>query len=307
MALRDRIVTLIKPLIDQPTPLPTKAEASANADASSTLLNYVLSYAGLDLEARLGVLEVLCLGEFVAGMPGGVDIEFFSLSAAAETPWAADFEALFEKSAWIDRNGSGKKGLRDGWITSPDFLRPNVKLAGNELANFSAFFDPSWRKNDWMWGRLDAASGLVDVLLSEYKAEHPEAVRQLVESPGTVADVRRKLIAKRQAQILEEELGTDWRTMIRSHRSGLDTLNRPGSAKLRRSAVGMAAVAPKVLRGLLPSRLLRAITSPLGPIVRMIVWQLTRPNPVTRGRIPEALRRVKAAGAKVWPRPRRRR
>jgi predicted acylesterase/phospholipase RssA len=44
-------------------------------------------------------------------------------------------------------------------------LRVGDKLAGNELKNFAAFYKPSWRANDWMWGRLDAATSLLDLLV----------------------------------------------------------------------------------------------------------------------------------------------
>lgn len=38
------------------------------------------------------------------------------------------------------------------------------KLAGDELGHFGAFLKRSWRANDWMWGRLDAASFLFKVI-----------------------------------------------------------------------------------------------------------------------------------------------
>ena len=38
------------------------------------------------------------------------------------------------------------------------------KLAGNQVANFGAFFSAQWRANDWMWGQLDTAKSLVDLL-----------------------------------------------------------------------------------------------------------------------------------------------
>jgi patatin-related protein len=44
-------------------------------------------------------------------------------------------------------------------------LNAKTKLCGNELANFAAFFSAKWRGNDWMWGRLDAAKSIVDLLL----------------------------------------------------------------------------------------------------------------------------------------------
>jgi predicted acylesterase/phospholipase RssA len=39
------------------------------------------------------------------------------------------------------------------------------KLTGMRLAHFAAFYKPSWRANDWMWGRLDAAGWLAQLLL----------------------------------------------------------------------------------------------------------------------------------------------
>jgi len=39
------------------------------------------------------------------------------------------------------------------------------KLAGTALANFGAFIDERWRRNDIMWGRLDGAERLIDTLL----------------------------------------------------------------------------------------------------------------------------------------------
>jgi patatin-related protein len=40
------------------------------------------------------------------------------------------------------------------------------KLAGRQLANFGAFYKRSWRANDWMFGRLDAAARIVKVVLN---------------------------------------------------------------------------------------------------------------------------------------------
>ena len=50
-----------------------------------------------------------------------------------------------------------------GAVTLDELARatPDDKLAGVELAHFGAFLKRSWRANDWMWGRLDAAERLV--------------------------------------------------------------------------------------------------------------------------------------------------
>ena len=50
------------------------------------------------------------------------------------------------------------------WFGLPANPSAKDKLAGAQLANFGAFFSAKWRGNDWMWGRLDAAQGLVDLL-----------------------------------------------------------------------------------------------------------------------------------------------
>ncbi|HSC92915.1 MAG TPA: patatin-like protein [Gaiellaceae bacterium] len=46
---------------------------------------------------------------------------------------------------------------------------PADKLTGLKLAHFGAFYKRSWRANDWLWGRLDGASRLVDVLLEPWQ------------------------------------------------------------------------------------------------------------------------------------------
>lgn len=52
---------------------------------------------------------------------------------------------------------------------------PQDKLAGLQLQHFGAFYRSSWRANDWMWGRLDAATRITQLLLS----------------PGRIAALRR--------------------------------------------------------------------------------------------------------------------
>jgi hypothetical protein len=49
---------------------------------------------------------------------------------------------------------------------------PALKLAGIKFGHFGGFLDESWRDNDIMWGRLDAAEVIIDTLLG---AEHPRA------------------------------------------------------------------------------------------------------------------------------------
>ena len=80
---------------------------------------------------------------------------------------------------------------------------PREKLAGIELAHFGAFLKGSWRANDWMWGRLDAAQRLLRLLdasaghrlsTAGTLEKHTRAVQAAVlreELPAVVAEIER--------------------------------------------------------------------------------------------------------------------
>jgi hypothetical protein len=74
--------------------------------------------------------------------------------------------------------------------TSPNDGRR--KLAGVAVHHFGGFFDRAWRKNDIMWGRLDAAERLITTLLPE---PHQEQVRN-------------ELLREAQLEIVREEFDT---------------------------------------------------------------------------------------------------
>ncbi len=66
-------------------------------------------------------------------------------------------------------------------VTSPIFTKgplhlrtpssADEKLTGVGLGHFAGFYRRSWRANDFMWGRLDAAARIVDLLLDSPSAE----------------------------------------------------------------------------------------------------------------------------------------
>jgi hypothetical protein len=63
-----------------------------------------------------------------------------------------------------------------GWLFTakpwehPGWGTPGDKLLGLGLAHFAGFYRRSWRANDFMWGRLDAAARIVDMLVSDDRA-----------------------------------------------------------------------------------------------------------------------------------------
>jgi len=77
---------------------------------------------------------------------------------------------------------------------NPNELRQ--KLAGTVLNNFGAFLDLRWRRNDFMWGRLDACERLIASSLSD----DPQQAQ--------------KMIATAQEEILREELGGEDRVKL---------------------------------------------------------------------------------------------
>lgn len=63
------------------------------------------------------------------------------------------------------------------------------KLTGLQLHHFGAFYKSSWCANDWMWGRLDGAGWLVQLLLD------PRHLARKADASGDPARFRTELVA----------------------------------------------------------------------------------------------------------------
>jgi hypothetical protein len=63
------------------------------------------------------------------------------------------------------------------------------KLTGMRLIHFAAFYKPSWRANDWMWGRLDAAGWLTQLLLDPARLEAQFKGKDRIEA--TLREIKR--------------------------------------------------------------------------------------------------------------------
>lgn len=62
-------------------------------------------------------------------------------------------------------------------LLAPKFKAAADKLTGLQFHHFGAFYKRTWRANDWMWGRLDGAGRLVQLLLD------PRRLRLTTASP----------------------------------------------------------------------------------------------------------------------------
>lgn len=69
----------------------------------------------------------------------------------------------------LDEQPKSKQNIRAqnirGLVAPPeDELPAKAKLAGVGLLNFRGFLRKEWRRNDWVWGRMDAAAGMARFL-----------------------------------------------------------------------------------------------------------------------------------------------
>ncbi|MGU3436571.1 DUF3376 domain-containing protein [Actinomycetes bacterium M1A6_2h] len=113
-----------------------------------------------------------------------VDAQIETLIDASMGTWTA---------RWI-RDPTAPVTLR----TREKALTTDAKLAGNVVARFGGFLHAGWRVNDWKWGRMDAAAGIVDALgveptqrgavIAELQKSILADAADVVEQPGTVGD-----------------------------------------------------------------------------------------------------------------------
>ncbi|MDP9222317.1 MAG: DUF3376 domain-containing protein, partial [Actinomycetota bacterium] len=149
------------------------------------------------VRAHLLALDAACGGVHMGhavGVP--VSLDYARISGAAETPLATKDPDLSRAPRFC------KIVAADGGID------PDLKLSGNKLASFSAFIAPRFRANDWMWGRMDAASQLVDVLLRGDHAvpgiELIEKLKSLLLSPFSISDAEEGSIVLAAEQVCKD-------------------------------------------------------------------------------------------------------
>ena len=147
----------------------------------------LLEEAGDQRPTVLRQLVVLTAPLDVGRAPGS-HIEFLRVDSAAETP--LPFDLL----------GSSRSALR-----SED------KVRGSDIGSFAAFLSAKWRANDWMWGRLDAATSLVALLLD------PARLVQYNDDPEGLGDALQALVSRpTQAELgeLAEDDAKRWRDFL---------------------------------------------------------------------------------------------
>lgn len=129
-----------------------------------------------ELEALLDDLDRATIGVHHGAMSNGqvAPIDYLRLAGTNPTPLGLSAEILpfdgprFRADGPFAVSGDVPTAMDDG-----------QKLAGDDIRNFAAFLSPRWRANDWMWGQLDAAKSVLDLLLE------PKRVHRLHLRGGT--------------------------------------------------------------------------------------------------------------------------
>jgi hypothetical protein len=107
---------------------------------------------------------------------------------------------------------------------------PEEKLTGLQLAHFGAFYKMSWRANDWLWGRLDGAYHLAQVLLN------PDRLRRLnLDSAAALATIEAIATGQGASEELRDYLRRDadeHRPLVREQLRYLDDPSQPTPTSL---------------------------------------------------------------------------
>ncbi len=94
-------------------------------------------------------------------------------------------------------------------------VEPRDKLTGIGLGHFAGFYRSSWRANDFMWGRLDAAARIVEMLLDEAQVApgDDDAIAESLAAavvPSNAGEVARWLVHEALGELCPEyELAGD--------------------------------------------------------------------------------------------------
>ncbi|WP_245541490.1 DUF3376 domain-containing protein [Smaragdicoccus niigatensis] len=126
-------------------------------------------YASLDCYALVRVFSL-------AGTPNTADIIQFQRITGDERPHLQDGDLSDLRNAaiastlerWlrtnVDPNSIQRQHLQKSMQATVELKSAEWKLDGIPLARFGGFLARRWRINDWYWGRLDAAAGIVRML-----------------------------------------------------------------------------------------------------------------------------------------------
>jgi hypothetical protein len=101
-----------------------------------------------------GAVENLLEGDALAVVRSLILLEVIERASGGETEPDLPFDLLRV-------NGERATTLRPGHHRA----EADCELAGLQVGHFGGFYKRSWRANDWLWGRLEGAARIVDIIV----------------------------------------------------------------------------------------------------------------------------------------------
>jgi patatin-related protein len=174
-------------------------------------------WAGFPANGATSAIEVAAFCA-AAGIPDAISsVKFWDISAATPAAESQGYVRLREddfrlalKSILALPRAKDVNAAEVRRLFADRPLSANAKLTGTALGAFAGFLSGDWRRNDWLWGRLDGASGILEFLQS---IDPPRAGLVTAGGVTSVAD-QRELV---QESILQEA----WLTQRRAQPSNL--------------------------------------------------------------------------------------
>lgn len=153
---REPVATLLTQLATVGSALLGRGAAAPNPSLFGRLQDR-LGPEGLprDVERHLLVIDRACAGlhrSRATGYP--MTMNYARISGGQRSPLVKGATRLFGHVPEFEKI-----------VDTGAMIDPKTKLSGNALASFSAFVSARFRANDWMWGRMDAAGGVLEILL----------------------------------------------------------------------------------------------------------------------------------------------
>jgi patatin-related protein len=138
----------------------------------------------------------------------------------------------------------------DAHARSSDVTISGGKLKGQALGSFGAFLDKTWRHNDILWGRLDGAERLIEIVLPGLDAATRALQSALIDEAQE--EIVREFLAQHELPWLSKQapgLVNNWRALLGEY---LTTQVRPEPEPVlaARAATRSAAVTGQILEGI---------------------------------------------------------
>lgn len=129
------------------------------------------------------------------------------------------------------RNGGIDEGVEVDIVrVSPRDMRRPHTLQGSKLGHFGGFLEDDWRRNDILWGRLDAAESLICRMIPDDGTPERQAIIQTI-----IGDAHRAIVAEQLGADLQKRL-----TEAAAPKPGAAVL-KPAQAQQQQLAIRAAA------------------------------------------------------------------